>query len=174
MLAELMEKKFGRKFTTNNIAVMKSRTGITNNWDRVKGVWDVPIGTEKKVTITTRSRSYYVVKVAFPDVWEKRCNVVWEKYTGHRVDEDHYIIHLDLDYTNDRFENLFLIPREAMNNWRYIRKTPYAELNCTIALICMISAAERRRCLEVDPRVYNCKESVLQKQIYHMVKTVNK
>lgn len=130
-LAEAFNKRFGRSVSTANIAAVCKRngwmTGRSGCFEKgivpankgTKGLMKrnktsfrrgmmphntVPVGTE------VATKGWVKVKVAEPDVWRNKSELVWQA-AGKTLDKGFLLIHIDGDFTNNNLDNLFPIRR---------------------------------------------------------------
>lgn len=87
-----------------------------------------PVGTE---VIT--GKGYTIIKVAEPDVWERKHYFMYEKYNGPILNKNHLVIFADNDKSNHSKENLILITRGQLRRLHHqFNLTDDAEITKTM------------------------------------------
>lgn len=79
----------------------------------------LPVGALRiRVETHTRSRRAWV-KVAEPNVWQKRATIAWETHHARKLPKGHVVHHRDRDSMNDRPANLqSMTKQEHINEHR--------------------------------------------------------
>lgn len=130
-LAAAFNMRFGRSVSAVNIAAVCKRngwtTGRSGRFEKgivpankgTKGLMKanagsfrrglvphnaVPVGTEAV------AKGWVKVKVAEPDVWRNKSELVWEA-AGRKLEKGFLLIHLDGDFANNALENLYPVRR---------------------------------------------------------------
>ena len=130
-LAAAFNARFGRSVSVANIAAVCKRngwtTGRSGRFEKgivpankgTKGLMKanagsfrrglvphnaVPVGTEAV------AKGWVKVKVAEPDVWRNKSELVWEA-AGRKLEKGFLLIHLDGDFANNALENLYPVRR---------------------------------------------------------------
>ena len=176
-IVDLMNKRFKeRNFTDSQIKGAISRyklnTGFTGRFSKghipankgIKGViyegckktWFKkgqepinyrPVGSER-----TNVEGYIEIKVADPNKWRLKHQVIWEEHNG-KIPKGYSVLFADKDRTNLNIDNLVLVSRAQllkMNQHNLIREN--AEITKTGAIIASlylkIGEKERNKCKE--------------------------
>ncbi len=91
----------------------------------------VPVGTE---VIT---RDWVKVKIAEPNVWKNKANIVWEQHHGIPVPKGEILLHIDGDFRNNHIDNLAAISRGelAVLNKQKFKQQPLAIRRSLVSLV---------------------------------------
>lgn len=146
-IQEMMNKRFNLDFTLNQIKAAikryKLKTGFTGRFEKghtplnkgVKGIWNKgcektwfkkgnipknhrPVGSER-ITVD----GYVEIKVAEPNKWRLKHNVIWEEHNGP-IPKGHVVIFGDRNPLNLDINNLILVSRKQLlilNNNKLIK-----------------------------------------------------
>jgi len=133
----LMNKKFDYEFTTNQIKSALSRykiaTGLTGQFNKghepfnkgMKGIcakgsekgWFtkgiIPPNHREVGSIRVTVDNYIEVKVAEPNKWRLKQQLVWERYNG-KIKKGYAVIFGDGDRQNTNIDNLILVTRQQL------------------------------------------------------------
>lgn len=168
-LVEMVNEKFGTEFTVSKMHNFKCnhnlKSGIDGRFKKghmphnkgQKGImykgsekgWfkkghvsenKRPIGSER----VESKNGYIMIKVAEPNKWRLKHNVIWEEHNG-LIPKGNVVIFLDGDKTNCNIDNLVCITQEEnlIMNKRGLRYSE-AELTKTGTLIAKVVVAERK------------------------------
>lgn len=135
-LTELLNEKFNTKFTVEQVKGFKNRnkisSGITCRFEKGHKPWNKnlkgldiggketrfkkghqplnyrPVGSERTI-----KDGYIEIKVADPNVWKLKHNVIWEEAYG-KIPDGHVLVFLDSNRLNVTLENLALISRAEL------------------------------------------------------------
>jgi hypothetical protein len=101
-MTDMFNKRFG-----NSITFSKMKSFIISNGFH-NGLFKHPKGQKAVGTERISSRGYTIVKVADPDVWKSKGQVIWEAANGP-VPEGHRVIFADGNKSNLDLYNLILV-----------------------------------------------------------------
>ena len=122
----LLKNKFNVEVTKNDLKCYLRRHKIEGRYtdyqkNKVRTKGRCPIGTEKQTNFGV------YVKVAEPNVWEKKTRVMYEKYHNCKLSDDDYILFLNQDRNDFSKENLFKSTNNeqcCLHNWGTFSKNP--------------------------------------------------
>ncbi|MCL2182092.1 MAG: HNH endonuclease [Chitinispirillia bacterium] len=104
----------------------------------------LPIGSEC-VDSRRQSRQYVYVKVAQPNVWRLKHQVVWEKAHGREIPTGHVVMFGDGNTRNFEVDNLILVSREELGIMAAQRLYfPDAEMTRTGAALAALQVARNK------------------------------
>ena len=122
----LLENKFKIKVSYHALRAFLRRhkiecryTNYEKNKIRARG--RCPIGTERETNFGV------YVKVAEPNVWEKKTRVMYEKYHNCKLSDDDYILFLNQDRNDYSKENLYKSSNREqcyLHNWGTFSSNP--------------------------------------------------
>lgn len=107
-LADLLEKKFGKKYTVHQIKYYKQKLGLKSG---INGQFQAKRTPHNKKPIGTEfvdERGYIHIKIGEPNEWVMKHRYIYEKRNG-KIPKGYSVVFADSDKTNFSDDNLILM-----------------------------------------------------------------